>query len=198
MEKIECPQCGYPLPIYFRYSKLAVCPSCKSTIFLEDESARLSGKSSVLSEEPSLLKLYRPFSYDRRGFTPVGHIRYRSGRFAWDEWRLVDNRGKEWWISVDDGDYILEKKVPFSLEIDSFETLRLGSEVGEWRVTELGEGICEGFEGEFPNIVKEGERHRFVHLSGKGRIMLTAEFFDDVKELYEGRWIDPYEIWARM
>ncbi len=73
---INCPQCGYPLPIYFKWTKLVQCPACKSSIFLEDESIKVIGKSSTLSPEPSLLAIGEPIIIENKGFLPLGKIRY--------------------------------------------------------------------------------------------------------------------------
>jgi len=192
--QINCPQCGDRLPLHFRHSKLAQCPSCGAHIFLEDESVRLAGEQSVLSEEPSLIVLHRVFDFDGRTYTPIGRVRYSYGRSFWEEWWIVDTNANGYWLSVDDGDYVLEKEVKFNLPILEFNRLRLHAQVGGWRVTELGSGSCIGFEGELPEIVEVGEEHQYAHLSKEDGSMITVEFFGKEKRLYRGTWLDPYEI----
>jgi DNA-directed RNA polymerase subunit RPC12/RpoP len=77
---INCPQCGHPLPIHFKWTKLVECPACKSSIFLEDESVKVIGKASTLSPEPSLLNIGEPIIIDKREYLPLGKIRYSFGR----------------------------------------------------------------------------------------------------------------------
>jgi ribosomal protein S27AE len=192
--KINCPQCGDILPLHFAYSKLAQCGSCGAHIFLEDDSVKLAGEQSVLSKEPSLILLNRPFSYHNKIYTPIGHVRFKVDRYIWDEWWLISDSGYGYWLSVDDGDYILEKELDFTLPLYSHKEIKLNQEIKGWRVTEIGEGECIGFEGELPEIIELGEKHHYAHLSKSDGEMMTVEFFAKTKKLYSGRWLDPYEI----
>lgn len=194
VRRINCPQCGDELPLHFRYSKLAQCSSCGAHIFLEDEGARLAGEQSVLSTEPSLIMMNQPFTYDRKTYTPIGRVRFSIGRNFWEEWWLVDTNGNGYWLSVDDGDYILEKEVPFKLTLYSFNDIELGRDIEGWRVTELGEGTCLGFEGELPEILEVAQMHRYAHLSKPDGSMMTVEFSGKTKKLYSGIWLDPFKI----
>jgi predicted RNA-binding Zn-ribbon protein involved in translation (DUF1610 family) len=191
--QVNCPQCGDILPLHFSYSKLAQCRSCGAHIFLEDQSARLAGEQSVLSLEPSLIVLHQPFTYNKQTFTPIGHIRFKAGRNVWDEWWCVDN-AKGYWLSVDEGDYILENEIRFSLPLYSHKEMALHQEIKGWTVTELDEGVCVGYEGELPELIEVGETHHYAHLSKSYGEMMTVEFFGNTKKLYSGKWLDPYAI----
>lgn len=192
--EINCPQCGDIMPIHFSYSKLAQCSSCGSHIFLEDEGVRLAGEQSVLSLEPSLVELNKSFAYGSKVYRAIGHIRYGAGQNIWDEWYIVDRNSNGYWLSIDDGDYILEKEIKFTLPIYSFKELKLDKNIDGWIVSELDEGKCLGFEGELPELVEVGEVHHYAHLSQKDGRMLTVEIFSKTKKLYSGRWLDPYDI----
>jgi hypothetical protein len=61
-------------------------------------------------------------------------------------------------------------------------------------VTERNEAVCIGFEGELPEVISAGEPHRYVHLSGPRGLLLTIEYSDDEAAVFEGHWIDPYEV----
>ncbi|MEZ5479330.1 MAG: hypothetical protein R3E95_18155 [Thiolinea sp.] len=104
----NCPQCGNALPLSFSFAKLVVCEQCDSTIFLEDDAARLAGQRSVLPERPSLIGLKTPFSYRNQDYLPVGHIRYQYAYGYWDEWWVLDGQGQGMWMSVDEGDFAFE------------------------------------------------------------------------------------------
>ncbi len=194
IKTINCPQCGYPLSPKFKYTKLIKCPSCKSDIFLDDEAARVAGKSSVIAQIPSLLEIYRDFEYDGARYTPVGRIRYRSGRFVWDEWWIVNEYGNGSWLSIDDGEYVLEEEIEFRMDIPDPAGLKNTETINGWLITETGEAVCEGFEGELPEEISIGEKHRYIHLEKDNGSIMTAEFFDGGKKLYSGRWLDPYRI----
>ncbi len=196
---INCPQCGNQLPLSFRYAKLAVCDSCGSTLFLEDDAVRLAGKQSVLSEIPSLLQLGTPFQYQHTSFTPVGKVRYRHPVGFWEEWWAVDNSGQGFWISVDEGDFAFEKPLNIAADaLPSHTDIQPGASIQlyetDWQVTETGEGQCEGFEGELPEIIRVNESLPYAHLSDKRGQLLTLEYYEQTTRAYKGEWVDPFEI----
>ena len=200
-KNINCPQCGYKLPIYFEYTKLIECPSCKSTIFLGDEVAKKIGEASALSPEPSLIQMHKPFKYQNHRYIPVGKIRYSYDRGFWEEWYLKRDDGKGWWLSIDEGDFALEQSDDISSLRDfnafAIDSLRVGKFVGDYLVSEMGYGKCEGFSGELPEPIEIGLTHKYIHLSGDKAELLTIEY-DRNREgdvtLFRGRWIDPFLI----
>ena len=196
VKEINCPQCGYPLPIYFQYTKLLECPSCRSTIFLDDEVARVRGDSSALTEEPSLIKLHQLFKFESHSYLPVGKIRYSYGRGFWEEWFLKRNDGASWWLSIDEGDFVLEREVSLDLIGDfDVDNLKIGNFVGDFMVTEIATGECKGFAGELPEPIEIGAKHGYIHFQGEAGELLTLEYSaNGEKKLFRGRWIDPFEI----
>jgi len=194
-EYIQCPQCGYTLPLYIKYTKLVQCESCKSTIFLEDEAVKVWGDSSVLAKEVSILELNQAFSYKNKRYLPIGKIRYSYGRGFWEEWWLIDDQGDAFWLSVDEGDLVLEKQIETPYDSHTFDELSVGSLIDDgWVVTEIGGAKCEGFEGAIPKEIKVGSLYRYIHLQGKDALFRTVEISSDKVEVYEGRWISPFDI----
>ena len=190
----NCPQCGDLLNIYFKYAKLIKCNSCGSAIFLEDDAVKLIGQSAVLSPEPSLIQLHKPFKFQNRRFTPLGKIRYSYGRGFWEEWFLKDDKNQEFWLSIDEGDFVLEEKIKFSFPFKKNHTFKVGQNFNEYQVTEIGTGVCVGFEGELPEVIKLDESHTYVHLSRGHGELLTLELSDNETMTFKGQWIDPLEI----
>lgn len=125
---------------------------------------------------------------------PLGKIRYNYGRGFWEEWFLQGEDNKEYWLSIDEGDFALEKPINIPLSIDSFEELSVGKEYGKYIVTEIGEGECVGFEGELPKLIKKGDTHQYAHLSKGGASLVTVEFRNKKMSTYLGEWIDPFSI----
>jgi len=193
---INCPQCGDELPIYFKWTKLVECQSCKSSIFLEDDSVKFIGKASTLSPEPSLLELRVPISIEDKIYTPLGKIRYSYGRGFWEEWFLIGGKhhNLEFWLSVDEGDFVLESKANIVLPFKNIERLSVGKKYGKFVVTEIGEGECMGFEGELPEPIAIGDIHKYAHLSEGGSDLMTIESSSDEIKIFRGNWIDPFSI----
>lgn len=198
-DSLNCPQCGNALPLTFSFAKLTVCEQCESTLFLEDDGAKLSGKSSVLAQLPSLIQLKQPFSYRHTSYTPVGYIRYSYGYGYWDEWWVIDNTGQGVWMSVDEGDFAFEYPQELRGGIPRFEQLRIDHSIQvldkEWKITESGHAQCEGFRGELPEIIEHDEQFDYAHLSGPNKELMTLEYFGP-REIYayRGKWVDPFEI----
>ena len=190
----NCPQCGDALEIHFQYSKLIKCSSCSSSIFLEDDAVKFIGKSSSLSPEPSIIELHKPFKLQGKTFTPLGKIRYSYGRGFWEEWFLKDKGNQEFWLSIDEGDFVLQEKVKISLPFKSPSAYKVGLKYGNYLVTEKGEGTCIGFEGELPENINTHQKHQYIHLSlGQGNLV-TVEFTKDLTETFKGKWINPLDI----
>jgi hypothetical protein len=191
---LQCPQCGDSLPLYFKHIKLVQCSSCKSTIFLENEATRLAGDSSVLAPEISIISLNTPFSYEKKRYLPLGKIRYSYGRGFWEEWWLKDSKGKEYWLSIDEGDLVLEQAVKLSYAYNIFDTLKIADVLKDGIVTEIGTAKCEGFDGALPKIIEIGASYEYAHLSGKNASLVTLEKGLDEIKAYEGKWISPFDI----
>jgi len=191
---LHCPQCADSLPLYFKHVKLVQCNSCKSNIFLENEATRLAGDASVLAPEVSIISMNTPFGYDKKRYLPLGKIRYSYGRGFWEEWWLKDTNDDEYWLSIDEGDLVLEQAVNLSYAHDIFETLKIADILKDGIVTEIGTAKCEGFEGALPKIIQIGASYKYAHLSGKDASLVTLEKGLDKIEAYQGKWISPFDI----
>ena len=152
------------------------------------------GEASSLSPEPSLLKLYQPIQIEQKDFLPIGKIRYSYGRGFWEEWFLQDNQNQEFWLSIDEGDFVLQQKSNITLPFKNPLAVTVGRKYGKYIVSEKGTGKCVGFEGELPEQLKIGESHIYLHLSeGRGKL-LTLESTGTTTETFTGEWIDPLSI----
>lgn len=196
-DHFSCPSCNGPMVLRFRYTKMAVCDYCGSTVFLEDQGARVAGEKSVLVEYPSLLVRGQPVLAGKLQFTPLGRVRFDYRQGFWDEWWALDEQGKGFWISVDEGDYAVEEPVQLTqlphpgklipgnwVELDNTPLL----------ITERGRATCVGFEGELPERFAVGEGFTYFHLSGREGQLYTLEFTKGPPDCHRGRWLDPFEM----
>jgi len=152
------------------------------------------GTASTLSPEPSLIKIGDPIIIEKKTYMPLGKIRYSYGRGFWEEYFLKGEDSREYWLSIDEGDFALEKPMNIPLPISSFDELSVGAEYGKYVVTEIGEGECVGFEGELPKLINIGDKHNYAHLSKGGASLVTVEFRNNQMSVYSGEWIDPFSI----
>jgi len=52
---MQCPACGAGLEVDGRFAKLVVCESCDSTLVLEAEAAKITGKMGALRAPDGVL-----------------------------------------------------------------------------------------------------------------------------------------------
>ena len=141
-----------------------------------------------------MLQLHNPIQIADKNFLPVGKIRYAYGRGFWEEWFLTDNQNQQFWLSIDEGDFVLQQKSNIILPFKNPSAVSVGRKYGKYIVTEKGSGECVGFEGELPETIKLGESHVYLHLSeGKGKL-LTLENDGTKNQIFTGEWIDPLTI----
>jgi len=192
---MNCPQCGAALALYFKHTKLIQCESCKSSIFLENDAVQSAGDSAVLAPELSLIQLNTPFLYKQKSYLPIGMIRYSYGRGFWEEWWIKDTQNNAYWLSIDEGDLVLEEEIPVAYSPEVFNSLYLKQRLeGGWIVTEKGTATCEGFSGSLPKKVSKGSTYSYVHLSGKNAVLQTIEKSQETMHAYSGVWINPFDI----
>ena len=198
---VNCPACGAQLPIQFKYAKLIVCSHCRMTLFLEDAAVRQAEKMSVLTDANSVLSLGQRFHCPRFNFFPIGRIRYDYGQGFWDEWWVTANNGEQYWISVDEGDIAIQKKIVLvSSSIQDFSSLQIGQIMNidntELEVTEKNSCKSVNWEGELPFQITKDEVINFVDLSGTAELIYSLEYFPDGVECFKGEWINPLELKA--
>ncbi|HIP51096.1 MAG TPA: DUF4178 domain-containing protein [Campylobacterales bacterium] len=198
---INCTQCGDALNLNFKYSKITQCPSCESTLFLKDESVLNFGKKSMLTDEETLLQLNEKFTYNDWSFRPIGKIRYVYALGFWEEWFVLNEKNESLWISVDEGNFVIEESLLLSEQeiktIFDKEHVRNNVKINKksYRITEKGKGICEGFTGELSRQIEVGEELHYLHLTAlKENEHITLEKEGNSYSAYVGKWIDAYEI----
>lgn len=200
--QFNCPNCGNLLPRRFRYAKLVVCESCRSILYLRRGAIDKLGTQAALAEHPSLFQLYHRFAYRRLMLEPVGMLRYGYGRGFWEEWWCLDGEGSGYWISVDEGDFVMEQKQEVGVGLPPADTLVTGATIellnSNWMVTEVGNARLQGMEGELPEVVEPTRSFRYAHLERPGHQLITLEYDDPGKtpDVYLGEWMDPFEIKA--
>lgn len=164
---------------------------------LVDDAFRKAGEQGLMQDAPSLLKIGEPVSIDGREVTPVGQARFSYGRGWWDEF-WCDAGGEMIWVSVDEGDYAVERPMAKDQWPRRFAG-RLGGQVTisdiKFTVTEAETGECIGLRGEFPEELQIGEKHLFYDLTGpKGELVTVEQWGEGARAWFIGYWIDPWRI----
>ena len=198
---INCPACGAAIPIQIKYTKLVVCSHCRMSLFLEDDVVRQAGKMSVLVDAAPLLSLGQRFYCSKFTFIPMGRMRYDYGHGFWDEWWVNANDGGQYWVSIDEGDIAIQKKIELTFSsIPAFSDLKIGQILNidgkELEVTEKNSCKCVNWEGELPFQITAQDTVNFVDLSAAPDFIYSLEYFPDGIECFKGEWLDSSELKA--
>lgn len=199
-ENLTCPNCGAALERGIRRSKVVECTSCHSTVFLEDNTFRAPGESGELHGGPEFLAIGAETTIGEDRYLPVGVISYSYGRGWWDEFWCRDEMGEGVWVSVDEGDIVIERPVPPG-DAPKARGLGLGASImfggDEYVVRESEDAECIAFRGELPEAPVLGEHHSFRNLvSGTGQALSCEEWEGNI-DWHAGTWIDPFDVQVR-
>lgn len=197
-EDFNCGNCGAELPRHFRHSRMIACQHCGSTSVLRDDAFELAGEGGIMQDAPSLIELGQMVRVDGERLTPIGHARFSYGRGWWDEFWCMEARSDQGvWLSVDEGDYALERDLT-ERDWPSERNLSLGQSVMvnglDFTVTEAENATCLAVRGEFPEVLEVGETHLYFDLSSGTGGLATYELWDGGRSWSVGRWVDPWDV----
>ena len=195
-----CPNCGTPVGPQFAFSQMVACESCGTTLVRDSDMLRMAGEAGVMLEAPSLIKLGQSVRIAGEDYTPVGHMRFDYGGGWWDEFwcpRSVASPDGVW-ISVDEGDYAIETRVPARAAPTKPAKLVLGHEVQfddeTYMLSETDRATCIAFRGGVPEEIVLGETHDYANYTSPTGGLLSLEVWDGGHAWHRGAWVDPWKI----
>lgn len=196
MKQRNCLKCGADLGESFSWARMINCEHCGTAHILRDAVFTLAGSSGVLHDAPGLVHLGQPLVTPVGSFDPKGLVRFSYGRGAWDEFWALDASGSGAWISVDEGDIVVQRPIGGADLPKAPPPLgsTLAHDQDNWTVTEAETARCIGFRGQLPEDFALDEVFTFVNAScGDGRL-LSGEFHDDTAAWFVGPWLDPFDL----
>jgi hypothetical protein len=174
-----------------RFSHVAVCAHCRSTVVFGEDAAEVVGRMSVLPETRSPLFVGASGEIDGRRFDVLGRVRYGWARGYWDEWFIGWQTGERGWLSEDEGEVALEDVGRLERAELDWRSVGPGDVVSaagtDWRVTERGTATCEGGEGQLPFVVQAGQALPFLDLEAGDRVGTLERSEDGETLLFYGR-----------
>ncbi len=166
---INCPSCGAPLELKYRFSKMAVCGYCDQTTYMNDNTDyQAQGKATPLIDYGSKFSLHQTITIHENKFEIVGRIRFSYPDGFWDEWFLINNKqpDAEYWLQEDEGEYILFERNKGVTNFPDFHSTKVGSSHEAFGkqvfVNEKNTAQVMGGEGELPFQVVQGEKADFI------------------------------------
>ncbi|MBO9446877.1 DUF4178 domain-containing protein [Ruegeria sp. R14_0] len=198
MDCLNCPNCGSENPKLLQQLKVATCLSCGTTLMINDEHVQLAGDQGIMHDAPMLFGLGDTVTLGRTSVRILGHARYSYGRGFWDEFCGADDAGATYWISVDEGDVVMQTRLHGQDVPKSPPPFRPGEtldfDAATFTVTEVETAECIALRGQFDEALQVGERHDFVNASAGDEALLSGEFWADSALWFYGRWYDPFDI----
>lgn len=196
-DKLRCPSCGAPLVIRNRFVRMITCDFCENISLVTDDGLDPTGRQAALHEQSRLLFLDALGEIEGRAFRVVGRLRYQTDTVYWDEWLLVFDDGEPGWLAEDEGTYKLYYKEAVDENAPPFHAVGVGMELeldgGSAFVTEIGEAMVSGGEGQLAFPVVPGQRVDYVDAVAGDQIV-SLEYHGDHVEMSVGRELAQAEI----
>lgn len=180
-----------------RFAHLVVCEYCDSSIILDADAARISGKMAALAPPGGLLFVGAQGEALGREFRVIGRVRYGYGAGYWDEWFLAFDDGTPAWISEDEDRLVIENPLDLGSLSFTWDSVSPGDRVPlldrMFQVDEKDVATCEGGEGQLPFAIVQAEQVPFLDLSN-GDQFATLEFEPDGVRVFLGRRLAREEL----
>ena len=198
MESLTCPNCGDAVPRQIRHVVMLTCPSCGTTLFLQGDRLENAGQSGEMHDAPQLFGIGDTVRLGRTEVAIHGHARFSYGRGFWEEFWGLDEAQRGCWVSVDEGDIVLQYPLERAFwpklgpEVRVSHPFRYRDE--DWRVTERDRAECVALRGAFGEVLGIGQTYAFVNAEGPGGELLSGEFSDGEASWFIGYWKDPFAV----
>ncbi|MCM2563239.1 DUF4178 domain-containing protein [Lutimaribacter sp. EGI FJ00015] len=198
MPAMTCPNCGASVPPQIAQITMVTCGSCDTTLYLQDDRLLTAGQSGEMHDAPALIHLGETVTLGHARITALGHARFSYGRGWWDEFWCIDARDRGCWLSIDEGDLVLQYPLPADdwprVERDPPVGLRFKYRGYDARVIETDRAECIGLRGSFGERLSVGDTYSFVNVQTDDGDLLSGEFWAGGESWFLGSWFDPFDI----
>ncbi|MEP1613550.1 MAG: DUF4178 domain-containing protein [Roseobacter sp.] len=194
----QCPNCGDLLPDLLDVQMMAVCKSCQTTVYRLEDRLIQAGSAGEMHDAPLLVGLGDEVWTFGRWYRAVGHARFSYGSGWWDELWLQDEGQNGCWLSLDEGDVIIQTQIPAPEG-------PIPSKIGEgvsvenhgYTLTESETAKCIAFRGVLPETMAIGDTFTYANFSAHNGHTLSRESQAGSSTWYLGSWIDPFDLKVR-
>ena len=133
------------------------------------------GKMAELFEDHSPLQLFASGQFDKRPFTLIGRLQFKSDDGSWAEWNAWFDDGQSGWLAEDNGAYVFAFPFAEPVAVVSLEQQALGSSVlvaGQpYTVVSKQQAMLISAQGELPKLPALGERFLVMELRGADQVI---------------------------
>ena len=170
-------------------------------MLIETDAVRLAGQAGTMAEVPLMFDIGDRVTCGKVTVEILGHARFSYGRGFWEEfWGLTD-KGASKWVSVDEGDIVMQMPIPaedFPEARDAFAPGQtLVCQGRYFDIVEIDSAECVAIRGRFDEPLTVGETYRFVNAQSDDGMLLSGEIWPGGAAWFLGYWFDPFEIRVR-
>ncbi len=199
---LSCPNCGYPVPETVKTIVMQTCSSCDTTLYMQSDRLLTAGDAGEMHDSPALFGIGDIVKLGRKAWEVLGHARFSYGRGWWDEFWCEDPKGNGAWISVDEGDIIIQTPLAEDKGAPKRPGFAVESPVGhrfsydheDFRLVEQGEGTCVALRGAFGERLSVGDVFAYANAQGDDGTLLSCETDSSGSGYFAGEWHDPFEV----
>ncbi len=181
---------------------MLTCPSCGTTLYVDGAQLHDAGNAGQMHDGPALFGVGDAVRLGKALIQITGHARFSYGRGWWDEYWGFDEDQRGCWVSVDEGDVVLQYPITKDFWPRVARTARVGTPFryrdDDWQVTEADAAECVALRGSFGEQLEVGETYTFLNASGPGGELLSGEFWEGGQSWYVGYWFDPFDVVVRV
>ncbi|WP_227445973.1 DUF4178 domain-containing protein [Cognatishimia sp. F0-27] len=185
------------MPTAIARAVMLTCPSCSTTLYVDGGRLRHAGTAGEMLDAPLLFDVGDRVTLGLDTYDVLGHARFSYGRGWWDEFWVEDAEGGGAWLSVDEGDIVLQVLVPRDRWPAVPRNIRVGSGIQAFGqsfvITERDQGTCVALRGVFGEALQIGETYEYLNANGSDGSLLSGEFWEGGQAWSLGRWYDPFE-----
>jgi endogenous inhibitor of DNA gyrase (YacG/DUF329 family) len=186
-----CPGCGAPVRFRAAQSTHAVCGYCQSTVVRDGATLARLGKMGELFADHSPLQLLAQGRWNKRAFTLVGRLQYRSASGTWTEWIALFDDGSEAVLAEDNGAYVMSLPARTQRAVPTPEQLRLGASTAingkSYTVSANEQAALIAAQGELPKLPPLDTPFAMVELRSADNEVLSIDYGATPPALAKGR-----------
>ena len=175
-----CPGCGAPVEFRSAQSTHAVCGYCQSTVVRQGDVLSRIGKMAELFDDHSPLQLFTTGTYNKRNFTLIGRLQYKTAEGTWAEWNALFDDGQSGWLAEDNGAYVFTQPDAVPRTMPPAERYLLGKQVGvngkPFSVASNVSAVLISAQGELPKLPPLGQPFDVVELRSASGEVLSIDY----------------------
>ncbi|MEP5761045.1 MAG: DUF4178 domain-containing protein [Litoreibacter sp.] len=198
MSDLNCPNCGDTVPAQLKLVKMMTCQSCQTTLTVLPNDLKQLGKSGELHDAERLFGLGDTIEFETQSIKILGHAQFSYGRGMWDEFWGTDKDGAGVWVSLDEGDIVVQRHIKKMMWPRVSAKPMAGQKItyldDTLVISEVETATCISFRGSFDETLSLGETYTFVNIQGQSRALVSGELWPGGQLWFEGYWVDPFEI----